>query len=329
MKARRRTLGPNRVGVLACSVVLALAGAVLLDGLEVRAGGFPVSTSGLLGATSVAVAPSCVVTASVAPGESVWDPASSQDMFIDLMVSYTTNSTCAGQNVTGNVHAIADGSIMSANSTSHVVTVGENEARAFMLTLDTKIPSNIDMSSHAYALVFQSASTFNGESRLTPEFGGSTSTEDGFTVQVSNYDGAFTWAGTSTSGGSVAVSDTGLVTVAGVAPGTSATARITTTRTGYTGGIANVTGSSIVGSALTPEFGLTTATSDGFSVQVSNFDGAFAWAGTATAGGIVVVSETGLVTVTGVAASSASTATITTARLGYVSGSTEVTATSL
>jgi hypothetical protein len=43
-----------------------------------------------------------------------------------------------------------------------------------------------------------------------------------------------------------------VITVTGVAPGTSSTATITTTRTGYTGGTANVTQTSVVGAALTP-----------------------------------------------------------------------------
>ena len=88
---------------------------------------------------------------------------------------------------------------------------------------------------------------------LTPTFGSTTATADGFTVQISNYDASFTWAGTATASGTVAVSGTGLVTVTGVAAGTSSTATITTTRTGYTGGTAQVTrtcasgGSCVVG----------------------------------------------------------------------------------
>jgi hypothetical protein len=63
-------------------------------------------------------------------------------------------------------------------------------------------------------------------------------------------------------------------------------------------------------------------------VQISNYDANFAYGGTATAGGTVAISNTGLVTVSGVAASTSSTATITTTRAGYVDGSAQVTATS-
>jgi len=163
----------------------------------------------------------------------------------------------------------------------------------------------------------------------TPTFGSTTATADGFTVQISNYDALYTWAGTATASGSVAVSGTGLVTVTGVAPGTSSTATITTTRTGYAGGTANVMATSVVGAALNPTFGITTATSGGFTVQISNYSGSYTWAGTATASGSVAINGSGLVTVTGVAANTSSTATITTTRTGYTGGSATVTATSL
>jgi len=85
----------------------------------------------------------------------------------------------------------------------------------------------------------------------------------------------------------------------------------------------------VVDVANTPAFGTPTATADGFTVQISNYNGAFTYGGTATAGGTVAISNTGLVTVSGVAANTSSTATITTTRAGYANGSAEVTATSL
>jgi hypothetical protein len=162
----------------------------------------------------------------------------------------------------------------------------------------------------------------------TPTFGAPTSTADGFTVQISNYDGAFTYGGTATASGTVAISGTGLVTVSGVAANTSSTATVTTTRTNYDGGSAQVAAVSLA-AASTPIFGTPTSTATGFTVQISNYDANFAYGGTATAGGTVAISNTGLVTVSGVAANTSSTATITTTRTGYVNGSAQVTATSL
>ena len=167
---------------------------------------------------------------------------------------------------------------------------------------------------------------------LTPAFGSTTATADGFTVVITNYDSSYTWAGTATASGSVSVTgsgSTGLATITGVAAGTSSTATITTTQTGYTGGTANVTQTSVVGTALTPTFGTQTATGDGFTVVISNYDSAYTWAGTATASGSVAIDSTGLATITGVAPGTSSTATITTTRAGYTGGTADITETSL
>jgi hypothetical protein len=162
----------------------------------------------------------------------------------------------------------------------------------------------------------------------TPTFGPPTATADGFTVQISNYDASFTYGGTATAGGTVAISNTGLVTVSGVAANTSSIATITTTQAGYVAGAAQVTATSL-SAANTPAFDTPTATADGYTVQISNYDANFTYGGTATAGGTVAISNTGLVTVSGVAANTSSTATITTTRAGYVNGSAQVTAISV
>jgi hypothetical protein len=84
-------------------------------------------------------------------------------------------------------------------------------------------------------------------SALTPTFGSPTATADGYTVSITNYSDSYSWAGTATASGSVAISETGLVTVSGVAPGTSSVATITTTRTGYAAGSATISGTSASG----------------------------------------------------------------------------------
>ena len=161
---------------------------------------------------------------------------------------------------------------------------------------------------------------------LTPVFGTPTSTADGFTVQVTNYDASFFWSISGTGG--ITISGSGLITVTGLAASTSTTVFVEAQKTGYVTGSANTTSSSLA-AALTPAFGSTTATSDGFTVQISNYDAAYTWAGTATSSGSVAINGSGLVTITGVAAGTSSTATITSTRTGYASGSATVTETSV
>jgi hypothetical protein len=152
----------------------------------------------------------------------------------------------------------------------------------------------------------------------TPTFGTPTATADGFTVQISNYDANFAYGGTATAGGTVSISGTGLVTVSGVAANTSSTATVTTTRTNYDGGSAQLTATSLMTGSL-PLFGTFSGTATGFTVQIVNYDANFTYGGTATAGGTVAVSNLGLVTVSGLAAGATSILTITTTRTGYLS----------
>ena len=162
----------------------------------------------------------------------------------------------------------------------------------------------------------------------TPTFGTPTTTSNGFTVQISNYNAAYTWSGTATSSGSVSISDTGLVTVTGVAPLTSSTATITATRTGYSNGTATVTATSTTGAALTPTFGSTTATTDGFTVSITNYDAAYTWATpTVSAGTVAITSTTGatrVLTVTGLSPGASATITQNTSRTNYSNGTATV-----
>jgi len=89
------------------------------------------------------------------------------------------------------------------------------------------------------------------ELAFTPKLDAPTSTADGFAVQVSNYDAAYTWA-VSTDEGSATISNTGLVTVTGLTPGQSATVTVTTTRTGYANGTVAATGSASVAAPGSP-----------------------------------------------------------------------------
>jgi len=78
----------------------------------------------------------------------------------------------------------------------------------------------------------------------TPTFGEVTSTADGFTVEITNYDPSFNYSATRT-GGEVRIDEsTGLLSVSGLAPDTEQSVRIRSRRRGFVDGSAEVTGSS-------------------------------------------------------------------------------------
>ena len=163
--------------------------------------------------------------------------------------------------------------------------------------------------------------SING-SALTPTFDTATSTSNGFTLQIKNYDSAFTWTGTNSIGKPTTIGNTGLITVTGVNPGTFSTVTIQTTRTGYeTGTAVSSSIKSINGSALTPVFSTETGTATGFLLQISNFDAAYTWSGTnSLAGSVSINNSTGLITVTGIAPGTYSTLTIQATRSGFETG---------
>jgi uncharacterized repeat protein (TIGR02543 family) len=170
---------------------------------------------------------------------------------------------------------------------------------------------------------------------LDPVFGSPTSTADGFTVSITNYDAAYTWATPTVSAGSVAITSTTgstrVLTVTGLSPGVSATITQGTTKTGHGNGSATVSGSSTTGAALTPTFGTPTRTAGGFTVTITNYDADYTWdTATVTAGLVSVTSTSGsnrVLTVTGLNPGASATITQTTSRSGYSNGSATVTGT--
>lgn len=105
-------------------------------------------------------------------------------------------------------------------------------------------------------------------SPLTPAFGPSTSTAGGFTVQVTNYDAALTWAA-SASPGAATISETGLVTVTGLAASQSGSVTVTASGFGTGSRGASTSGTALGGTAVV--LSAATPISDGFTVQIVNW----------------------------------------------------------
>ncbi len=84
-----------------------------------------------------------------------------------------------------------------------------------------------------------------GSPALTPTFDTPVRTADGFTVNVTNHDAAYTWTPTSTAGtvsAGTAAGSTLPLTVTGLSAGGSSTVTVTTSRSGYLNGSASVSG---------------------------------------------------------------------------------------
>ena len=162
---------------------------------------------------------------------------------------------------------------------------------------------------------------------LTPALGTYTRTANGFTVAITNYNTAYTWAGTATNGGSVSFSGTngnGLATITGVSPNTASVATITTTRNEYRTGTVTSTSTGSLAAALTPTVSSATPAFGGFTFNVTNYDSAYTFSLSATSGTATAGTPAGNslpITVTGLSSGQSATVSISTTRLGYVDGS--------
>ena len=167
----------------------------------------------------------------------------------------------------------------------------------------------------------------------TPTFGLPTSTPDGFTVNVTNFDATFVWdSATVTSGiGTVSVGtpSNGVLplTVTGMSPGALGTISIRASKLNYSDGVAFASGTALQ-APLIPVLGNIVATTGGFRATITNFDSAFQWSKQSTLGNSAI-SPSGDIVVTGVNPQTQVTLTVSTSRTGFASGSESTTVTTL
>ena len=164
---------------------------------------------------------------------------------------------------------------------------------------------------------------------LIPTFSTPVSTANGFRVNVTNYNPAFTFTPTTTAG-SVTVGakheHTLQLRVGGLAAGTSATLTVTTARANYAAGSASVTGTALL-AALIPTFSVPVSTSTGFTVNVTNYNPAFSYTARSSKGYVVKGVVSGSILPLSVLFTSRSLVTVTviTRRAGYATGRASVT----
>lgn len=164
-----------------------------------------------------------------------------------------------------------------------------------------------------------------------PTFDTPVKTADGFTVNVTNWNSSWAWAPSVSAGAVVAGTGSGStlpLTVSGLVAGANATVTVATTRTGYANGSGTVQGTAL-SAALNPILSLPVQTTDGFTVDVTNWDPSWVWTATVTSGSIRVGTGTGStlsLTVSGLLGGASSVLTVTATRASYAEGTTTVTA---
>lgn len=136
-------------------------------------------------------------------------------------------------------YTISSGSLptgLQLNQSTGVITGNPSATSSATVTVTATFGSETATANITFAI---------SGSALTPQFGAVTSTADGFTVNVTNYDSLFTWTPTTNAGSVVAGTAVGSMlplVVTGLTAGTSATITVATSRSGYANGSATQSG---------------------------------------------------------------------------------------
>ncbi|GMA95781.1 hypothetical protein GCM10025881_26050 [Pseudolysinimonas kribbensis] len=212
---------------------------------------------------------------------SVSDPTSTVDGFVfdvDLPDSSAVYSVTSSAGT-----AVLDGGVVTVTG----LTPGETAD----VTVTSVEPGHVTTSTTVRAAALLSG--------IPPLFAAPSRTADGFTVAVDGLDpdGVYTVASTT---GSASV-DAGVITVTGLAPDAAATVTVTVRHAGYTDGVSTVTGTALA-AGVAPAFADVTATADGFTFTIANYDAALVYETRLSPTGVVVIDGTGHGVVSGVGA---------------------------
>ena len=164
-------------------------------------------------------------------------------------VSYTALTSDGSSTILSYTATSSPGSITATitQATSGTISVtGLSPSTSYTFTITALNSVGASSASAASNSITTSAALASG---VAPLFTSASSYDGRFTVQIKDYDEAFTYSVTS-SAGQASVNATGLVTVTGLSPDQSVTVTVTSTRTGYASGSGSVTGSSQVAPML-------------------------------------------------------------------------------
>jgi hypothetical protein len=238
---------------------------------------------------------------------------------------YIANTATAGSFF---INMISTGSpaVNSSGCQSTNLAPGGTCAVTLTWTPSSSSPLNATMTitqvSTTYSLSL--SGTVNQAARM-PTFATPVRTADGFTVNVTNWNASWAWSPSVASGSVSAGTPSGStlpLTVTGVSPGASATVSVTTMRSGYLNGTDSVSGTAL-DAARIPKFDTPVGTADGFTVNVTNWDGSWGWVPSVSSGSVQTGTPSGStlpLTVTGLAASASSTVAVVTTRAEHTDG---------
>ena len=164
-------------------------------------------------------------------------------------VTFTAPASDGGSTILSYTATSSPGSITATITQAGSGTIsvtGLSPSTSYTFTITALNSVGASLASTASNSITTSAALAAG---IAPSFTSASSYDGRFTVQITDFDEAFTYSVTSTAG-QVSINATGLVTVTGLSPDQSVTVSVTTTRTGYASGSGSITGRSQVAPML-------------------------------------------------------------------------------
>jgi hypothetical protein len=168
---------------------------------------------------------------------------------ITATVSFTAPTSNGGSTILSYTATSSPGSITATltQATSGTISVtGLSPSTSYTFTITALNSVGASSASAASNSITTSAALAAG---IAPLFTSASSYDGRFTVQITDFDPAFTYS-VSSNAGQASINATGLVTVTGLSPDQSVTVTVTTTRTGYASGSGSITGRSQVAPML-------------------------------------------------------------------------------
>ncbi|MFC5500769.1 fibronectin type III domain-containing protein [Lysinimonas soli] len=205
-----------------------------------------------------------------------------------------------------NPDAGADYSVVASAGTvtlsgTTITVSGLTPGEASVVTVTVAKTGHVSMATAVTASALQTG--------ITPVFGAATRTIDGYDFAITNFD-ALAGYGFVVPGGTASLSGD-VVTVTGLAPSATAEVTVTVTRPGFTDAVATQSGSALA-AGTAPVFSAVTATADGFTFTISNYDAGLVYSSVLDpASGVVVIATDGTGVVSGEAPGVAVTLAVT------------------
>jgi hypothetical protein len=213
--------------------------------------------------------------------------------------------------------------VVTSNNADDLINVSERNISVNNIESTLTITTN--KTNHSTGSAVFSTALSEG---LVPNFEVATPTVDGFSIQINNFDSNFTYQAQADLAANAVISETGLITVSGVAAGRTARVVVTSSRAGYLSASAAIEACAIGCSSLAPSFALPISVVGGFLIQISNFDESYDWDVLLNGPGSVSIDASGLITVTGLNPGQSAEVTVTTSRVGSARASATSTGTS-